>query len=274
MTTTIGTVASLHRYPVKSMQGETLDEVELTDDGVVGDRIWALRDAETGKLVSAKRPRLWRAMLDCRAVTADDGGVDVTTPDGETFGITDPALRISLNALFGREIGVEEAAEAQQGVYESDWPEIEGVSLSGELDLPTNLSGEGTSFIDVGILHLLTSTSLRSLQDAAPDVTVDVRRFRPSMVLDTPGLDGFPENDWSGRTMTIGDVRITVGDPAPRCVMTTVAQPDLPRELAVLQAIAAENRLTNEVGSFACLGVYASVAVGGTVRVGDEVTLD
>lgn len=274
MTTTIGTVASLHRYPVKSMQGETPDSVELTDDGVVGDRIWALRDAETGKLVSAKRPRLWRAMLDCRATTRDDGGVDVTTPDGETYGVTDPALRISLNALFGRDVGVEEATETQQGVYESDWPEIEGVTLSGEIDLPTNLSGVGTTFIDLGILHLLTSASLDALQAAAPDVNVDVRRFRPSILLDTPDLDGFPENDWAGRTMTIGDVVITVGDPAPRCVMTTVAQEELPRELAVLQAIAAENRLTNDLGSFACLGAYASVAAGGTVRVGDTVTLD
>ena len=150
---------------------------------------------------------------------------------------------------------------------------MEGVSLSGEIDLPTNLSGEGTSFIDLGILHLLTTTSMATLQAAAPDSTVDVRRFRPSILLDTPGLEGFPENDWDGRTLQIGEVEIAMGGPAPRCVMTTVAQDGLPREPEILQTLARENRLTNDLGTFACLGAYASVAAGGTVRVGDDVTL-
>ncbi len=275
--TTIGTVASIHRFPVKSMQGEVLDAAEFDGNGVVGDRTWALRDAETGKLVSAKRPRLWRAALDCRASvpeggTADD--VEVTVPTGEIYGIHDAGLRIALSALFGREITVEESTHAQQGTYESDWPEIDGITLAGEIEFPTNLTGEGTSFVDVGVLHLLTSASLTALAAAAPDVTIDVRRFRPSLVIDTPGVSGFVENAWSGKTLTIGDAVIPVGDPAPRCVMTTVAQDGLPREPGVLQAIAEHNRLSNELGTFACLGVYATVAQPGTIRVGDEITID
>lgn len=277
MSTTIGTVASLHRFPVKSMQGESLDEVTLDADGIVGDRRWALRDAETGKLVSAKRPRLWRAALDCTAVTPPGGTVDdveVTMPSGEVYGIHDPGLRIALSALFGREVAVEAAERGQQGTYESDWPEIEGITLSGELELPTNLTGEGTSFIDLGILHLLTTASLTALAAADPDLVIDERRFRPSMVIDTPTLSGFAENDWGGRTLTVGDAVITAGDPAPRCVMTTVSQPDLPRQPGVLQAIAEHNRLSNDLGTFACLGIYANVAQAGTIRVGDEITLD
>ena len=269
--TAIGTVASLHRFPVKSMQGESPDEVAVGPDGIADDRIWALRDAETGKLVSAKRPRLWRALLDCRASgTGDD--VEVTLPSGDVLGITDPGLVVSLSALLGREIVVERSTHAQQGVYESDWPEIDGLTLAGEYDLPTNLTGEGTSFVDLGILHLLTTASLSALAAAAPDVTVDVRRFRPGIVLDTPGEHGFVENDWGGRTLRIGEVEVTVGEPTPRCVMTTVAQDGLPREPGVLQAIAEHNRLSNEVGTFACLGAYANVARPGTIRVGDEVT--
>lgn len=270
--TAIGTVASLHRFPVKSMAGESLDEVMIDADGVVGDRAWALRDAETGKLVSAKRPRLWRSALDCQATgTGDD--VEVTLPTGDRYHVTDPALRVSLGALFGREIGVEAATGPQQGVYESDWPEIDGLTLAGPMDFPTNLSGEGTTFVDVEVLHLLTTASLRALGDAAPDITVDVARFRPSLVIDTPELDGFVENDWEGATLTIGDVELTVGMPTPRCVMTTVSQPGLPREPGVLQAIAEHNRLTNELGTFACLGAYATVARPGVVRAGDEVVL-
>jgi uncharacterized protein YcbX len=194
-------------------------------------------------------------------------------PTGEAFGIDHPELPGALSALFGREVSVEASTHAQQGVYESDWPEIEGVTLSGEIDLPTNLTGEGTSFIDLGILHVLTSASLGAVADAAPGATVDVRRFRPSFVIDTPGLSGFAEDGWTGAALRIGDVELAVGDPTPRCVMTTVAQQELPREPEILRAIAEHHRLTNPLGTFACLGVYATVTTPGTVRVGDEVTL-
>lgn len=276
MSEPIGTVASLHRFPVKSMQGDQPTSVELDENGIVGDRTWALRDTETGKLVSAKRPRLWRAMLDCNA-TGTGNAVEVTLPGGEVYGIRDPGLAVALEALFGRSVAVEESTGPMQGTYESDWPEIEGLTLAGEIEFPTNLTGEGTSFVDVGVLHLLTTSSMATVAAANGDVTIDHRRFRPSILLDTPGLDGFPENEWAGRTLTIGRgdeaVRITVGDPAPRCVMTTVAQPDLPREPGVLQTIATENRLTNPLGTFACLGCYASVATAGTIAAGDPVTL-
>lgn len=272
MSEAIGTVSAINRYPVKSMQGESPASVELDENGIVGDRTWALRDTETGKLVSAKRPRLWRSALDCGATgTGDD--VVVTLPSGETFGIHDAALSIALEALFGRHVSIEEATGPMQGTYESDWPEIEGITLAGEMEFPTNLGGEGTSFVDLGILHVLTTASLRSLAAAAPDSVVDVRRFRPSILLDTPDLDGYPENDWEGRTLEVGDVTITMGGPAPRCVMTTVAQGDLPRDAGVLQAIAAENRLSNPLGTFACLGAYASVAAGGTLGTGTPATL-
>ncbi len=271
--TVVGTVTSIHRFPVKSMQGEQLDEVAVDANGIVGDRTWALRDRETGKLVSAKRPRLWRAVLDCTATTTADGEVEVTLPSGERFLVDDPALPVSLSALLGRDVGLEASTHAQQGVYESDWPEIDGLTLAGELEFPTNLMGDGTSFVDLGILHVLTTASTTSLQAAAPDAEIDIRRFRPSMVIDTPSSTGYPENEWDGRAITVGEVTLTGGTPTPRCVMTTVAQPELSREPAVLQAIAAENRLTNELGTFACLGAYASVAQPGTIRVGDEVTV-
>lgn len=275
--TVIGTVASLHRFPVKSMQGDAPDQVVVDADGIVGDRTWALRDIETGRIVSAKRPRPWRALLDCRATGVGDD-VEITLPTGDVFNVHDGGLSVALEAMLGRSVYVEEAVRAQQGTYDSEWPEIEGISLSGDIELPTNLTGEGTSFIDLGILHLLTTTSMDSLRQADDELTVDVRRFRPSILLDTPDASGFPENDdWAGATLRIGSgddaAEILVGDPAPRCIMTTLAQGDLPREPQILQTIARINRRTNELGSFACLGSYATVARPGTIRTGDEITL-
>ena len=277
MTTPIGTVAALHRFPVKSMQGEALDEVEIGPDGMVDDRTWALRDIETGKLASAKRPRPWGAALGCTATgTGDD--VEIELPSGDRFGIHDGGLPLALEALFGRSVSVERAERRQQGTYDSEWPEIDGVSLAGDIELPTNITGEGAGFVDLGALHLLTTSSLASLQAADPALDLDVRRFRPSILLDTDGVDGFPENDdWDGATLRLGagddavEVRIDV--PAPRCIMTTLAQPGLPRQPGVLQALARINRRSNELGSFACLGAYASVARPGVVRAGDVVSV-
>lgn len=267
---TIGSVASLHRFPVKSMQGESVAEVEVDADGIVGDRTWALRDDETKKLVSAKRPRLWRAALDCQA-TGTGSDVVVALPSGDRHAIGDPALAEALAELFGRAVTVEEAVEPQQGVYESDWPEIEGITLAGEIDLPTNLTGEGRSFVDVGVLHLLTTASIATLAAERGDTAADLRRFRPGIVIDTPDLSGFPEDGWIGDRLRIGSVEITVGEPTPRCVMTTVEQGSLPADRSVLTTLAEHHRVETPLGTFACLGSYASVVTPGRIEVGDPV---
>jgi uncharacterized protein len=270
--TRVGTLVHINRFPVKSMQGESVESVAVDESGIVGDRTWALRDVESDKLVSAKRPRLWRAMLDCRA-TGTGGDVMIDLPAGQSFGIADPGLLEALRRLFGRTLVVEAATTPGQGVYASDWPELDGVDLSGEVDLPTNLTGEGTSFIDVGVLHLLTTASLDALADVGPDTSANTRRFRPSIVIDTPHLDGFAEDAWQGRTLRIGDIEIVVGDPTPRCVMTTLHQGDLPDERGVLTALAAHHRVSTPLGTFACLGSYATVSSPGILRTGDPVEL-
>jgi len=82
----VGTVRALWRYPVKSMLGEELDVLDVSEGGVVGDRAYALRDRETGKVASAKHPKLWPNLLACRAAF-----VDATRP-GEQL----PPVRIEL----------------------------------------------------------------------------------------------------------------------------------------------------------------------------------
>jgi len=274
---TIGSVAAINRYPVKSMQGESLDEVEIGPDGMVGDRTWCVRDIETGKLVSAKRPRPWAAAMECTARgTGDD--VEIELPTGERFHVHDGGLSLALEALFGRSVSLEAAERRQQGTYDSVWPEIEGLSLAGDLELPTNITDEGAGFVDLGPLHVLTTTSMATLQAADEDLVVDVRRFRPSILIDTPGLEGFPENDdWDGATLRIGEgddaVECRLDVPAPRCIMTTLAQPGLPAQTGILKTLARINRRSSDLGSFACLGSYASVARPGVVRAGDVVSV-
>jgi uncharacterized protein YcbX len=63
----VGTIRALWRFPVKSMRGEELDAADFTEGGIVGDRAYAIRDRETGKVASAKHSKRWPKLLDCRA---------------------------------------------------------------------------------------------------------------------------------------------------------------------------------------------------------------
>ena len=91
------------------------------------------------------------------------------------------------------------------------------------------------------------------------------------MLIDCGDEIGLPENDWEGRTATIGDATIRFGSTAPRCVMTTRSQLGLPRDKAVLQTIAAANkRPFGGFGDFPSLGIYADVIEPGSVAVGDS----
>lgn len=131
------------------------------------------------------------------------------------------------------------------------------------------------NFFDFGAIHLVTTASTKQLADHAPESRFDPHRFRPNIVVDTPDV-GFVENGWQGHTLSIGQVRLTVGIPVPRCVMTTLAQGDLPADRNVLRAISKNNRVDIlATGTpYPCVGVYADVAVAGELAVGDTVTID
>lgn len=229
-----GRVLEVRRYPVKSMGGELLDAAEVDRRGVVGDRLWALHD-EQGRFGSGKTTRRFRripGLLDLSA--AYDGDVPVVTlPDGGTLRGDDPHSSVRLSDHLGV-----------------------GVTLARE--------GEVSHFDDAA-LHLCTLASLDRLQRLLPASQVAVPRFRPNLVLDAGGQQGFPESDWVGRRLRIGDaLEVEVTQRTERCVMVTAAQPGLPADRDVLRGVAAHHDLR--------LGVYADVIRPGRVRAGDTVS--
>ena len=122
------------------------------------------------------------------------------------------------------------------------------------------------TYYDAYPLMVMSTSALRSLQEAVPGSVVDVRRFRPSVVVDTGAAPGHPERDWIGRRLRIGEVELDVVGGCPRCVMVTRAVgDDVPRDADVLRHIVRD--LGQDVG------VYATVATPGNLSVGDEVTL-
>jgi hypothetical protein len=130
------------------------------------------------------------------------------------------------------------------------------------------------TFFDYGSVHLVASSTLEHLQSAYAQGRVDVRRFRPNVVI---GLDDDPfvENGWAGRTLTLGDeVVLRVSIPCPRCINTTLPQGDLPRDPGILRTIARLNRVDlGDFGTLPCVGVYAEVVKTGVVRRDDVVRM-
>ncbi|MDQ1466265.1 MAG: uncharacterized protein QOH10_680 [Actinomycetota bacterium] len=294
-TRSVGTVAALWRYPVKSMRGEQLETAEVTERGTVGDRAYAVIDVETGKVASAKQPRKWARLLECSATfveaavaNAPAPAVRITLPDGSEVRSDDAKVDATLSAALDREVTLAATAPADRTLVEY-WPDIEGLAPAefiestriadeqqGETltDVPMGMAAPPGTFYDLALLHVLTTSSLAHLHGLYPEGRFDVRRYRPNILVD-PLAAGLVENDWPGQTLGIGaDLQIAVSLPTMRCVMTTLAQGDLPRDLGILQTVARHNRLEIPgFGTWACVGAYGDVATPGTVRVGDHVSL-
>ncbi len=264
-----GTVVSLWRYPVKSMMGEELNSTEVTERGVLGDRVYALIDSSTGKVVSAKNPKKWPNLLDFRAALVDPtrlGGnappVRVTLPDG-TMAAADQKEIDRISRALGREVTLATAA-LDAPVLEEYWPDIDGLT---HRETVTEEAMPPSTFFDCASVHLLTTATINRLRELYPNGRFEVRRFRPNIVVETRRTDnGFVENSWVGRTLSVGDeVLLEITGLCPRCVMTTLPQGDLPGDAGILRTAAQHNQ--------ASVGVYATVARGGVVRRRDPVNL-
>jgi hypothetical protein len=220
-----------------------------------------------GRISTAKIPRKWGALYSSRAryLTEPTAGelppAEITFPDGERMMTSAQGFEARMAELVGREVKVI-TERPEKLLLES--PRLGEVPEEDDptIDFPV-LNG----FFDLGSLHLLTTATLGTLRSLNPDTRFEPRRFRPNIVVETPfGTDGFAENEWPGKVLAIGnDVRIKVTMPTIRCVVTTLAQDDLPCDQAVLETAAQHNQ--------ANVGVYAMVERGGMIRRGDWITI-
>jgi uncharacterized protein YcbX len=290
---TVGTIGALWRFPVKSMLGEEVDAADLSEGGIVGDRAFAIRDRETGKVASAKYPKRWPNLLACRAAFTEPPRPGDELPparielaDGTSV-LSDAAdVDAVLSGFFGRDV---ELAHAAQHGYTIDQyhPDEEnydpeghrdevvearlGAAFFNERGLPSAVPED--SFFDLFPLSVLTTSSLDQLGELEPQSRFDARRFRMNVIVETPG-SGFVENEWLGRTLAIGEeVQVGVSLPDPRCVMPSLEQEDLPRDPRILKALAQHNRIDVAGSLYPCAGVYAVAQATGTIHKADRVSL-
>ena len=247
----IGTVGALWRYPVKSMGGEEGAELTVGPGNVDGDRAYGFVEADTGRLVSAKR---YGSLLRCRARLRPAAGVEVTFPDGTIVDdIGELTRRVS--ALIGHDVRLVKAGD----------PDAADVVAWGA---PETLA-------DFAPLHLLAVSDLDHLADEHPESEWDARRFRPNVLIDDSdpltGGDGWVGCDIHlGAEVVAHAVILTL-----RCAMTTHPQGRLRRDRDILRTLTrTRSRAVRAFGESPCLGCYAEVVNPGVVRRGDAVRVE
>jgi uncharacterized protein YcbX len=252
----VGTIEELWRYPVKSMLGERLHSVTATPGGLIGDRAWALRDLRTGNIVSAKK---WARMFEFKAsyevqpAPGHPGRVRIELPDQSSLYADDPWASRAISEALGSEVKLEPAAALDNARVEAD---IDINTIFGDIpvnaiytqlkpgqSIPDSFGLPRGTFFDASVIHVVSSASLERLRELQGGAAViSPRRFRPNIFIKT------------GAALVIGDLRVDKIKPTLRCVMTTLAQSDLPRDLSVLRTAAQHHtahlgvtgRITNE----------------------------
>ncbi len=232
-------VAELWRYPVKSFQGERVEELEIGPGGAVGDRVLAVVDPAARKVLSAKR----YADLLMASARLEADGVVITLPDGKEYAASDAGVHAALSAWLDRDVRL--APPPTDGVFPMEMYSGMSDESTPVFDWP---GPEGT-WLDLADAHFVTTASLGEW---------DVRRFRPTALIESP------DTGESWKKLSLGSVECDVIMATPRCSMPSRAQPGLERDLSVGTTI---RDTTNNN-----LGVYASITHAGTIRVGDTVT--
>jgi uncharacterized protein YcbX len=274
----LGTVTTLRRYPVKSMLGEDLQAGEVSRAGLAGDRRLAVVSRRTGKIASAKYPRLWRDMLTLSAEVTEGREVAalITLPDGKTVRSTDADVDAILSGLLDEPVTLTATPPAGASL---DRAVPEAVLRDGiAAPVPATLIEIGAAappgtFVDFAPLHLITTATLDRIAELSPYRRADLERYRPNVVIGTGG-SGFTENDWLGRELRVGaDLVLRVIARTPRCAIPTLAHGHLPRDTEALRVVARNNWVSPlpDADPEPCAGVYAEVLQPGRISIGDRV---
>lgn len=231
-TRVVGKIASIFRYPVKSMALERVESIDVDWNGLAGDRRWAFVQESLVRsgfpwLTIRERPDMWRYEPYFSDPDRPEASVTmVRTPTGDEFDVVDASLAAELGD------GVRVLRQSR-GIFDT---------------LPLSLISTRT--VDA-IAHMSGTAS-------------DVRRFRPNFLVEPVDAIDFVEDEWVGATLKIGAMTMRVDKRDKRCVMVNVDPDTTERDPSVLRVIAQERR--------ACLGVYGTTVEPGRVSVGDPVT--
>jgi len=276
---TNASILNIYRYPVKSMMGETLSEVDIGEAGIPGDRGWAVRDEKRGGIRGGKKiPQLM-------TLTAQSGPTAplITAPDGDSASASTEGINEWLSEKLNHPVTLWPLLPADQlDHYRRGAPDTEDFEqelravfgrlpeeplpdLTGFEELLEFESPPGTYF-DAFPISIMSQQSLATMNQLEGESRFDVRRFRPNLLVDIPDTNHpFPEQAWVGKTVSLGSVQLKIDMTCPRCSMTTHGFDDLPRDTEIMR------KLVNH--SDGNLGIYASVQRRGQISVNDHIEI-
>ena len=230
-----GRVVGLWRYPVKSMAAEALAEVDVSWHGLAGDRRWAFIRSDAPRSGFPWFTLRQRADLNhyrpsfVEPERPDKSPTVVRTPSGAVLEVTDQALAAELDPAGIR------AIKQDRGIF------------------------------DTFPLSLVTTQTLSALGEMVGD-RLDVSRVRPNLLVEATDDAPFQEDDWVGRVLQIGGLRMRIDQRDGRCVVITIDPATTVRTPEILRTVARERQ--------GCLGVYGSTVAPGRVSVGDAVVVE
>jgi len=233
----LGEIEAIVRYPVKSMAGEPLERATLGWHGVDGDRRFAFRRVvEKGGMPWLTAGRLPELVRYQPLPNGDGLPTHVRTPDGRELAIDGAELRAEIAARHGAEVDL---MRLNHGMF------------------------------DEAPVSLIASETVRGIEWAA-DRPLDIRRFRPNVIVKTLERRPFAEDAWVGKVIRFGEaddapaVAITLRD--VRCAMLNIDPDTAETDPSVLKTVVRVNQ------NFA--GVYATVVRGGVVSVGQMMYIE
>jgi uncharacterized protein YcbX len=248
-------IVGIWRYPVKSLQGEPLEAAAVESDGLDGDRRWGIRDAHTGRILTARRrPELLHAAASYR-----DGVPVVTLPDGREAVGPGPLADRLLSEWLGSPVSLVTSLAEQPGRAEFFADATDDTSEAIEWTMPER------RYVDAAPLLVLTTASLRTAASLHPGGAWEPRRFRPNVLVDVED-DGWVEDGWVGQVVQAGSASLLPLEGCVRCTMVTREQPGgLDEDRDVFRTLARHHG--------ARFGVWCDVAVSGTLSLGGEVSV-
>jgi len=248
----LGTVSQLWRYPASSLAGERLDAISVGLKTVDGDRLFGLVDAD-GEIARPDREARWHKVPLIRTRLSGDQPskewrLEVAVPGGGWLPAPDPESDRAVSAFLGFEAAIRPFGK------ENAEP-----SYAGPLTEARYAKAP---------IHLLTTASLARLKALHPEGTPDPRRFRPNIVVEMDAVEGaFPETEWIGRKLAVGDLLLTVSEPCRRCGFTIIAQDGFDTDAGILRSLVRHN--AHNLGVYCTVDRPARIEIGAPVRLMD-----
>jgi uncharacterized protein len=241
----LGSVTELWRYPASSLAGERLQAISVGPKTIEGDRLFGLVDVSDNEIARPDRDMKWHKVPRIRTRLTRNRELEVAIPGGGWLAALGAESDRAVSAYLGFEASIrpfhrENAAPGYCG------------PLTAERYRKAPI-------------HLLTTASLAQLKALHPEGAADPRRFRPNIVVDMAAIEGsFPETEWIGRKLAIGDVLLTVSEPCRRCGFTIIAQDGFDSDPAILRNLVRHN--AHNLGVYCTVDRPARVEIGATMR--------